>query len=156
MNVPLETQQIEDALDKVPESLRPLSKGLDHLGVAVEDLEAGVRFYHELLGLPLLYREEVESDLVRVAVLDLGFGHLELLEPTGEESPVAKFLAKRGPGIHHVALAVQDCQVALQAVADAGLRLIDRSPRPGAGGKQIGFLHPKSTGGVLLELCARE
>lgn len=155
MTTDLESHRIQEALAQVPEALKPLSKGLDHLGVAVEDLDASLRFYHELLGLPLLFHETVESDQVRVAVLDLGYGHLELLEPTGDESPVARFLAKRGPGIHHVALAVQDCAAALKAVDAAGLQLIDREPRPGAGGKQIGFLHPKSTGGVLLELCAR-
>ena len=151
----LDPRGIEAALAAVPKSLWPLSKGLDHLGVAVESLEDSLRLYHELLGLPLLYTEEVESDGVRAAVLDLGFGHLELLEATGPESPIARFLEKRGPGIHHVALAVDDCAVALRAAADAGLRLIDETPRPGAGGKNIGFVHPKSTGGVLLELCAR-
>ena len=155
MTAPLHAHRIEAALASVPDALKPLSKGLDHLGVAVEDLDTAVRFYHQLLGLPLLYHEEVESDLVRVAVLDLGYGHLELLEPTLDESPVARFMAKRGPGIHHVALAVQDCATALTAVGEAGLQLIDTEPRPGAGGKQIGFLHPRSTGGVLLELCAR-
>ena len=109
--------------------------------------------YHDLLGLDLLYTETVESDGVRVAVLEFGGGHLELLEPTGPESPVARFIEKRGPGLHHVALRVSDCGTALQAVADAGFELIDREPRIGAGGKLIGFLHPRSTGGVLLELC---
>ena len=90
---------------------------------------------------------------MRVAVLEFGGSHLELLEPTSPDSPVARFIEKRGPGLHHVALSVRDCEAALSAVAEAGFSLIDTVPRLGAGGKLIGFLHPKSTGGVLLELC---
>jgi methylmalonyl-CoA epimerase len=145
--------RIEEVLSALPESVRPLSTGLDHLGVAVSDLESTLPLYHDMLGLELLYVEEVESDRVKVAVLAFGSGHLELLEPTSEDSPVARFIEKRGPGLHHVALRVNDCGTALQAVADAGFDLIDRNPRPGAGGKRIGFVHPRSTGGVLLELC---
>ncbi len=147
---PFDAQAI---LEKLPPEILPLSTGLDHIGLAVESLEASLPLYHELLGLPLLYQEEVVSDGVRVAVLDLGHGHLELLEPMGPETPVGRFVAKRGPGIHHVALGVKDCAQAIACFRDAGLQLLDQAPRPGAGGKQIAFVHPRSTGGVLLELC---
>ena len=149
----LDPAKIESVLATLPPEVRPLSTGLDHLGVAVRDLDATLPLYSQMLGLELLYTETVESDKVRVAVLAFGSGHLELLEPTSEDSPVAKFIEKRGPGLHHVALRVNDCGAALKAVAEAGFTLIDQVPRTGAGGKQIGFLHPKSTGGVLLELC---
>mgnify|MGYP001818981724 CR=1 FL=1 len=145
--------KIEEILSALPDAVRPLSSGLDHLGVAVKDLDATLPLYHQMLGLELLYEETVESDKVRVAVLEFGGGHLELLEPTSEDSPVAKFIEKRGAGLHHVALRVSDCATALKAVGEAGFQLIDQVPRNGAGGKQIGFVHPKSTGGVLLELC---
>lgn len=149
----LDARRIEEVLAALPAEIRPLSTGLDHLGVAVKDLDATLPLYHEMLGLELLYTETVESDRVRVAVLEFGGGHLELLEPTSEDSPVAKFIEKRGAGLHHVALRVSDCAIALKAVGEAGFTLIDKEPRTGAGGKQIGFVHPKSTGGVLLELC---
>jgi methylmalonyl-CoA epimerase len=151
----IDSGRIEEVLAALPESVRPLSSGLDHLGVAVPDLESTLPLYRDMLGLELLYTEEVESDRVKVAVLAFGSGHLELLEPTSEDSPVARFIEKRGPGLHHVALRVNDCGTALQAVADAGFELVDDTPRPGAGGKRIGFVHPRSTGGVLLELCQR-
>lgn len=149
----LDPQDVQKALSNVPEALRPLSRGLDHIGVAVESCADGLRLYRDLLGLELLYEEEVESDGVKVAVLELGGGHLELLEPTGPDTPVGRFLARRGGGIHHVALRVDDCAAALAACRAAGLRTLDEAPRPGAGGKQIAFLHPKASGGVLLELC---
>ena len=149
----IDPAKISSILEALPEEIRPLSTGLDHLGVAVESLDATLPLYHDMLGLELLYTETVESDRVKVAVLEFGGGHLELLEPTDPDSPVAKFIEKRGPGLHHVALRVKDCGSALEAVAEAGFRLIDRTPRVGAGGKLIGFIHPKSTGGVLLELC---
>ncbi len=149
----LDPQAIASALAKLPETLRPLSHGLDHLGVAVESVDDNLRLYRDLLGLELVYEEVVESDGVRVAVLDLGHAHLELLEPTTPDSPIASYLERRGSGLHHLALAVDDCRRALEVSAAAGLRLIDSTPRRGAGGKSIGFLHPKSTGGVLLELC---
>lgn len=145
--------KIAEILDRLPASVRPLSSGLDHLGVAVRDLDTSLPLYRDLMGLDLLYTETVESDGVRVAVLDFGGGHLELLEPTGPDSPVARFIEKRGPGLHHVALRVNDCRTALNAVREAGFELIDREPRDGAGGKLIAFIHPRATGGVLLELC---
>jgi methylmalonyl-CoA/ethylmalonyl-CoA epimerase len=149
----IDPARIAAILDRLPASIRPLSSGLDHLGIAVRDLDLILPFYRDLLGLELLYTETIESDGVRVAVLEFGGGHLELLEPTSADSPVARFIEKRGPGLHHVALRVSDCEAALSAAADTGFSLIDTVPRIGAGGKLIGFLHPKSTGGVLLELC---
>lgn len=144
---------IAEVLAKLPDEVKPLSTGLDHIGLAVESLEDSLPLYRDLLGLALLYTETVESDGVKVAVLELNGGHLELLEPVGPDTPVGRFLAKRGSGIHHVALRVNDCATALVALRDAGYRMLDETPRAGAGGKQIGFIHPKSTGGVLLELC---
>jgi methylmalonyl-CoA epimerase len=151
----IDLQKVQQVLNALPESVRPLATGLDHLGVAVNSLDDTVPLYRDVLGLPLLYLEEVKSDGVKVAVFELGGGHLELLEPTGPDSPVAKFLEKRGPGLHHIALRARDCAKALDALAAAGIQLIDTTPRPGAGGKMIGFVHPKATGGVLLELCER-
>jgi methylmalonyl-CoA epimerase len=145
--------EIEKVLSELPAADLPLSEGLDHIGLAVESLEESLPLYRDLLGLPLLYEETVASDGVRVAVLELGGGHLELLEPTGPDSPVGRFLEKRGPGIHHVAMRVKNCATAIAAAQAAGYRLLDEKPRPGAGGKQIAFVHPRSTGGVLLELC---
>lgn len=147
------SEEIERALEQVAAEDLPLAEGLDHIGLAVESLGEALALYRDLLGLELLYEEFVESDGVRVAVLDLGRGHLELLEPTGPDTPVGRFLAKRGPGIHHLALRVKSCATALSTARAAGYRLLDETPRPGAGGKQIAFIHPRSTGGVLLELC---
>ena len=151
----LDLHKVQQVLASLPASARPLATGLDHLGIAVHSLEESVPLYRDVLGLPLLYTEEVESDRVKVAVFDLGGSHLELLEPTGPDSPIAKFIEKRGPGLHHVALRASDCAKALEALSAAGVQLIDTKPRPGAGGKHIGFVHPKATGGVLLELCER-
>lgn len=151
----LDLHKVQQVLDALPASARPLVAGLDHLGIAVHSLEESVPLYRDILGLPLLYTEDVQSDGVKVAVFDLVGGHLELLEPTGPDSPIAKFIEKRGPGLHHVALRARDCAKALTALEEAGVQLIDTTPRPGAGGKNIGFVHPKATGGVLLELCER-
>lgn len=152
----LDLTKVQAVLDDLPATLRPLTTGLDHIGVAVADLESSVPLYRDLLGLPLLYTDEVATDRVKVAVFDLGKGHLELLEPTGDDSPIAKFIEKRGPGLHHVALRATDCGAALNALAEVGVRLIDETPRIGAGGAHIGFVHPKATGGILLELCQRD
>jgi methylmalonyl-CoA/ethylmalonyl-CoA epimerase len=131
---------------------------VDHIGIAVTDLEAGVRLYRDLLGLELERIEEVPTEKVRVAMLKLdragARGHLELLQPTASEGAIAKFIAKRGPGLHHIAVAVMDIEAVMAACAAAGLELLDRTPRTGAGGRRVAFVHPKSTGGVLLELCA--
>jgi len=151
----IDISKISEIVEQLPDWVRPLSSGLDHLGLAVKDLDAALPFYRDLLGLEHLSTETIASDQVRVAVLEFGGGHLELLEPTSPDSPVARFIEKRGPGLHHVALRVNDCEIALKALQDAGVTLIDSKPRIGAGGKIIGFVHPKSTGGVLLELSQK-
>jgi len=131
---------------------------VDHVGIAVADLEAGIRLWRDVLGLELERTEEVPTEQVRVAFLKLerdgARGHVELLQPTAPESAIAKFIAKRGPGLHHVAVAVRDVTAVMRACAEAGLEMIDKSPRVGAGGKQVAFIHPRSTGGVLLEVCS--
>ncbi|MDI3503349.1 MAG: methylmalonyl-CoA/ethylmalonyl-CoA epimerase [Candidatus Cloacimonadota bacterium] len=127
-------------------------KHISHIGIAVKDLAAGIAFY-EKLGLILEGIEEVPSQKVRVAFLPCGDTRIELLEPTSEDSPIAKFIAKKGEGIQHLAFAVDDLPAALQKTEDAGIHLIDKAPRPGAHNAEIAFLHPKSTGGVLIELC---
>lgn len=128
---------------------------IDHLGIAVRSIEASLPLYTGMLGLSLHEIEEVEDQKVRTAVFPVGESRIELLEPTSPDSPVAKFLEKRGEGMHHVALSVPDVAAALAKLKAEGARLIDEAPRRGAGGALIAFVHPKSTGGVLLELCQR-
>lgn len=125
---------------------------LDHIAVAVSNLEESLAFYKEKFGLECLDIEIVTEQGVRVAKLDLGNTHLELLEPLGPDTPVGKFLAQKGPGLHHICVGVDDIKCELASLKEAGARLIDESPRIGAGGAHIAFVHPKSTGGVLLEL----
>jgi methylmalonyl-CoA epimerase len=125
---------------------------IDHVGVAVEDIDSSLALYRDSLGMPLVHRETVESQGVDAALLDIGGGHVELLAPLGPDTPVGKFLAKRGPGLHHVAYRVDDVAETLAALAAAGLRLIDESPRVGIRGSLVAFLHPASTGGVLTEI----
>jgi methylmalonyl-CoA/ethylmalonyl-CoA epimerase len=129
-------------------------KQIDHLGIAVRSLDETVPFYEKALGLRCEHREEVPSQKVRTAFFDVGGVHLELLEPTGPESPIAKFLADRGEGIHHIAFRTDDITSQLAQAAGAGVRLINEKPFDGAAGKLVAFLHPKSTHGVLTELCA--
>ncbi|HKI83067.1 MAG TPA: methylmalonyl-CoA epimerase [Candidatus Krumholzibacteria bacterium] len=148
-------EELRRAILNLPPELRPLCDGLDHLGVAVAELEQILPLYRDLLELPFLGTETIESDGVRVAIFDLKGPHLELLEPTSQESPVAKFLKKRGPGLHHVALRVKNCADAVRVLREAGITMIDETPRGGASNKLIAFCHPRSTGGVLLELCER-
>lgn len=128
---------------------------IDHLGIAVKSLEAALPLYTDTLTLPIHETEEVEDQKVRTVIFKVGESRLELLEPTSPESPIAKFLEKRGEGIHHVALAVPDVAAALAHLKARGCQLIDQQPRVGAGGALIAFVHPKSTHGVLLELCQR-
>ncbi|WAH39048.1 methylmalonyl-CoA epimerase [Alicyclobacillus dauci] len=128
---------------------------LDHVGIAVHNLEESIQLYERAFGLKLERIETVQDQGVQVAFLSAGSTHLELLSPLNEDSSVAKFLDKRGPGLHHLAFAVRDIHAALASAKAKGLRLIDESPRQGAGGKQVAFLHPKSTGGVLTEYCQR-
>jgi methylmalonyl-CoA/ethylmalonyl-CoA epimerase len=127
---------------------------IDHLGIAVRSLDEAIPFYENALGLRCEHREEVPSQKVRTAFFSVGETHLELLEPTSLDSPLSKFLEKNGEGLHHVAFGVSDVAAQLQAAAGAGCRLINEKPVEGAGGKLVAFLHPRSTHGVLTELCA--
>ena len=126
---------------------------IDHLGIAVKSLDEAVPLYEKALGLKCLGREEVASQKVRTAFFDAGGVHLELLEPTSPESPIAKFLTDRGEGIHHIAFRSDNIEGQLKQAADAGVRLIHEKPFDGAAGKLVAFLHPKSTRGVLTEFC---
>jgi methylmalonyl-CoA epimerase len=125
---------------------------IEHIGIATERIDEALAFWRDALGLSVVHTEEVAEQGVRVAMLPVGEPRIELLEPTHAESPVAKFLAKRGPGIHHVAVRVSDIRATLARLKEQGARLIDESPRMGAGGCLVAFIHPASTGGVLLEL----
>ena len=125
---------------------------IDHIGIATNGIDDAARFYLESLGLQIEHVEEVASQKVRVAMLPLGESRVELLEPTSDDSPISKFLAKRGPGIHHIAVRVEDIRASLAELKEKGARLIDEQPRSGAGGCLVAFIHPSSTGGVLLEL----
>jgi methylmalonyl-CoA/ethylmalonyl-CoA epimerase len=133
-----------------------MASRVEHVGIAVADLEAGIRLYRDLLGLELERVEEVASEGVRVAFLRCGggeSGHVELLCPTGSGGAIARFLERNGPGLHHLAVAVADVPAALAACAAAGVATIDREPRVGAGGRPVAFVHPCAAGGVLIELC---
>lgn len=125
---------------------------IHHLGIAVESLEKAVPVFELLVGHPPDSREEVKDQMVRVAVFRLGESRIELLESTSPDSPIARFIARRGPGIHHLALTVENLQGTLNELEGCGLRLIDQKPRQGAAGESIAFLHPYSTGNVLIEL----
>ena len=125
---------------------------INHLGVAVSSLDEALKFWRDGLGLELHEVETVEDQGVRVALLPIGASRIELLEATGAETPVGKFIAKRGAGIHHLCLQVADIHAKLAELKTRGIRLIDETPRLGAGGMLVAFVHPASTGGVLLEL----
>ncbi|HWD75242.1 MAG TPA: methylmalonyl-CoA epimerase [Solirubrobacteraceae bacterium] len=125
---------------------------IDHVGVAVESIDAALELYRDKLGMPLVHRETVTEQGVDAALLDVGDGHVELLQPLGPETAVGKFLSRRGPGLHHVAYRVASVQQTLDACAAAGMRLIDEQPRTGIRGSRVAFLHPASTGGVLTEI----
>jgi methylmalonyl-CoA/ethylmalonyl-CoA epimerase len=125
---------------------------IDHVGVAVEDLDAAMALYEASFGMKLAHRETVESQGVEAVLLDVGDGHIELLRPLGEDTAVGKFLARKGPGLHHVAYAVSDIDATLGKLAAAGLELIDSEPRAGIRDSRVAFLHPRSTGGVLTEI----
>lgn len=127
---------------------------IDHIGIAVHKLEEAIPLYEKALGLKCERIEEVVTQKVKTAFFTVGQTHLELLEPTSDESPIAKFLKDRGEGVHHVAFATDDVVAQLAVAKGAGVRLINETPVPGAGGKQVAFLHPKSTRGVLTELCS--
>ena len=128
---------------------------IDHIGIATNDIEQMASIYRDALGLTIAETEEVASQKVRVAMLPLGESRIELLEATADDSPISKFLAKRGPGIHHSALNVRDIRAALADLKSKGARLIDEEPRTGSGGCLVAFIHPSSTGGILIELVER-
>jgi methylmalonyl-CoA/ethylmalonyl-CoA epimerase len=125
---------------------------IDHIGVAVEDIDSALALYRDALGMPLVHRETITEQGVHAALLDVGDGHIELLQPLGPETAVGKFLSRRGPGMHHIAYRVEDVEQSLVELAAAGLRLIDEHPRPGIRGSRVAFLHPTSTAGVLTEI----
>jgi methylmalonyl-CoA/ethylmalonyl-CoA epimerase len=127
-------------------------KRIDHIGVAVEDLDSAIKLYERSFEMELVHRETVESQGVEAVLLDVGEGHVELLAPLGPDTPVGKFLAKKGPGIHHVAYSVEDIDKALDQAKAIGLKLIDESPRTGIRGSRVAFVHPAATGSVLTEI----
>ncbi len=130
---------------------------IDHLGIAVPSLDLAVPYYEKALGLKCEHREEVASQKVRTAFFTVGYVHLELLEPTSPESPIAKFLEKNpAGGIHHIAFATDNVENQLKQAAGAGIKLIHEKPFDGAGGKWVAFLHPKSTFGTLTEFCSHK
>ena len=125
---------------------------IDHVAIAVNDLEAALDYYRTTFGATLAHRERIDSDGVEEALIKVADSYIQLVSPTGPESPVAKFLERRGEGLHHVGYRVTDCAAALQAVRDAGGNLIDEAPRPGSRGTTVAFVHPKGAFGTLIEL----
>ena len=132
--------------------LRAMFGRIDHVGLAVADLEEAIDLHVNVYGLPLVHRETVAEQGVEAVLLDVGENHIELLAPLSDDTPVGKFLAKRGPGLHHVAYQVEDIESVLRTLRDQGLRLIDETPRTGIRQSQVAFLHPSASGGVLTEL----
>ena len=127
-------------------------RGIDHIAIAVEDLEAAVSLFESVFGMKVKHREEVATFQVKIATLDTGGTDIELIQATSADSPVAKFVAERGAGIHHVAFRVPDINAALATLKQQGVPLIDETPRPGKEGSKVAFIHPKATGRVLCEL----
>lgn len=125
---------------------------IDHIGVATDDLDASLALYEGSFEMPMAHRETVEEQGVEAVLLDVGDCHVELLKPLGADTPVGKFLAKKGPGLHHVAYRVDDIDATLKSLSDAGIELIDAEARPGIRQSRVAFLHPRSTGGVLTEI----
>ena len=125
---------------------------VDHIGVAVEDLDASLELYERDYGMKLVHRETVVEQGVEAVLLDVGENHIELLSATGPDTPVGRFLAKKGPGMHHVAYQVDDIEAALAALKQSGLRLIDEAPRTGIRNSRVAFLHPATAGGLLTEI----
>jgi methylmalonyl-CoA/ethylmalonyl-CoA epimerase len=125
---------------------------IDHIGVAVADLDAAIDLHVGAYGMELVHRETVESQGVEAVLLDVGENHVELLSPLGDDTPVGRFLAKRGPGLHHVAYQVGDIDAALSSLRESGVKLIDEEPRAGIRSSRVAFLHPGASGGVLTEL----
>ena len=125
---------------------------IDHIGVATDDLDGAIALYQETLGMPVAHRETVESQGVEAVLLDVGEGHVELLRPLAPDTPVGKYLEKKGPGLHHVAYAVEDIDGVLGSLKEAGIEMIDSEPRVGIRDSRVAFVHPRSTGGVLTEI----
>jgi methylmalonyl-CoA/ethylmalonyl-CoA epimerase len=125
---------------------------VDHVGVAVEDLDAALALHENAFGMALVHREVVEEQGVEAVLLDVGENHVELLRPLGPDTPVGRHLARRGPGLHHVAYQVADVEATLATLRERGVELVDRAPRTGIRGSRVAFLHPRSTGGVLTEI----
>jgi methylmalonyl-CoA epimerase len=132
--------------------MEPLLTEIDHVAIAVHDLEAAIAWYAEVFGATVEHREIVDSDGVAEALLRVADSYIQLLTPTRDDSPVAKYLANRGEGLHHVGYRVADCARALDAVKASGGRVIDESPRPGSRGTTVAFVHPKTSFGTLIEL----
>ncbi|WP_226618357.1 methylmalonyl-CoA epimerase [Cytobacillus firmus] len=131
-------------------------KKVDHIGIAVRSIDEALPFYTETLKLEFLGLEEVDSQGVKVAFIKAGETKLELLEPISEESPIAKFIEKRGEGLHHVALGVDSIQERINEMKEQGIRMLQDEPKIGAGGAHVAFMHPKSAGGILYELCEKK
>ncbi len=129
---------------------------VDHIGIAVKDLEQAKKFYTDILGMTAMGEEVVEQQKVKVCFIPCGDSEVELLESTSPDGPIAKFIEKNGEGIQHIAIRVDDIKAALEDLKAKGVRLIDQEPRYGAGGASIAFVHPKATGGILLELSERK
>jgi methylmalonyl-CoA/ethylmalonyl-CoA epimerase len=125
---------------------------IDHVGVAVKDLDAAIELYEQRFAMEFVHRETVAEQGVEAVLLDVGENHVELLSPLGDDTPVGKFLARRGPGLHHVGYQVSDIEAVLAQLRDDGLRLIDETPRTGIRSSRVAFVHPASTGGVLTEI----
>jgi methylmalonyl-CoA epimerase len=132
--------------------MRRVFNRIDHIGVAVEDIDAALALYERDYAMTLVHRETVSEQGVEAVLLDVGENHIELLAPTGPDTPVGKFLAKKGPGMHHVAYQVDDIEATLAALKAAGMRLIDETPRTGIRNSRVAFLHPKTAGGLLTEI----
>jgi methylmalonyl-CoA/ethylmalonyl-CoA epimerase len=132
--------------------MRVKAKGLDHVAIVVKDLETAIRLYRDTLGLELAQVEEVPEQQVTTAIFGHGMGRVELICPTTKDSGVARYLEKRGEGLHHVCIEVEDIEAAMAALRAVGAPLIDQTPKPGAGGARVAFVHPKGTHGVLTEL----
>lgn len=129
---------------------------IEHIGIAVKNLEESIKYYEQVLGLECYAIEEVVDQKVKTAFFMVGQTKIELLEATSPDSTIAKFIEKKGPGMHHMAFAMEDVGTALKEAEEKGVKLIDKAPRPGAEGLQIGFLHPKFTNGVLTEFCGKK
>ena len=130
----------------------PMFTEIDHVAIAVNDLEAAVKYYEDVFGATVDHREVVESDGVEEALLKVAESYIQLLTPTRDDSPVAKYLANKGEGLHHIGYRVKDCGEALEAIKAAGGRVIDEAPRPGSRGTTVAFVHPKAIFGTLIEL----